>query len=161
GSSGDARREPDRRTLLGRVPADARDRVHLAGHLPAEQLHPCVRAATVVLCPSLWEGFGNAALEARAIGAPVVVTRGSGFDDFCTDGRGALVVGPGDAPALARAVTRLLGDPALRTRLGAAAQASADDHAPARVAPLLLDAADELLGPLSVPTCGATSSRPR
>lgn len=161
GASGDARREPDRRTLLGRVPADARDRVHLVGHLPPEQLHPCVRAATVVLCPSLWEGFGNAALEARVLGAPLVVTRGSGFEDFCTDGRDALMVEPGDAAALARAVTRLLDDPGLRTRLGAAAKASADDHAPARVAPLLLDAADELLGPLSVPARGATSSRPR
>ncbi|GIG39397.1 glycosyltransferase family 4 protein [Cellulomonas phragmiteti] len=161
GASGDARFEPDRDELLCAVPPAARSRVHLVGHLSAEQLHPCVRAATLVLCPSVWEGFGNAALEARAIGAPVVVTRGSGFDDFCTDGRDALVVDPGDVGELARAVTRLLAEPALRERLGRAAATSADDYAPERVAPLLLDAADELLGALTGRTYGATSPRPR
>ncbi|RHA44217.1 glycosyltransferase family 4 protein [Cellulomonas rhizosphaerae] len=160
GSSGDRRFEPDRAGLLDLVPVGARDRVHLVGHLPAEHLHPCVRAATAVMCPSLWEGFGNAALEAKAVGAAVVVTRGSGFDDFCTDDDDCLMVSPGDAADLARALIRLLDDRALRLRLGQAAARSADAYAPDRVAPLLLRAADELLGPVTPGRRVATSSRP-
>ncbi|WP_158615085.1 glycosyltransferase family 4 protein [Cellulomonas sp. PhB150] len=160
GSSGDARFEPDKRDLLDLVPADARGRVHLVGHVPAEQLHAWVRAAAVVTCPSLWEGFGNAALEAKALGAAVVVTRGSGFDDFCADEEDCLMVAPGDADGLARAVARLLDDATLRDRLGQAAARSADAYAPERVAPLLLTAADELLGPVRRERTGATSSRP-
>ena len=160
GSTGDARFEPSRADLLRLVPPEARERVHLVGQLSAEQLHPCVRAATVVLSPSTWEGFGNAALEAKAVGAAVVVTRGSGFDDFCRDEQDCLMAAPGDADDLARALVRLLDDAALRERLGRAARASSDAYAPDRVAPLLLRAADELLGPVSQAPSAASQRRP-
>jgi len=160
GSSGDARFEPSRADLLQLVHPEARSRVHLVGHLPAEQLHPCVRAATVVMCPSVWEGFGNAALEAKAVGAAVVVSRGSGFDDFCVDQQDCLMVSPSDGADLGRAVGRLLDDQALRARLGRRARTSADAYAPHRVAPLLLSAADELLGAVTRAPGGARSSRP-
>ncbi|GIG24047.1 glycosyltransferase family 4 protein [Cellulomonas denverensis] len=147
GASGDRRFEPDRPALLGMLPVAARDRVTWLGHVPGPELHRGVRAAAVTLCPSRWEGFGNAALEAKAVGSPVVLTSGSGYDDFCTDGVDSLLVPPARPDALAAAVLRLLADPVLAAELGRRARAGADRFMPDPVAVDLLAAADQLLGP--------------
>lgn len=104
------------------------DRLTFLGHQTPERLFALLARADVVTTPSLWEAFGIATLEAMAIGRPVVVTSGSGFDDFCRDGENALAVPPDDAPALAAALVRLLTDAALADRLGAAARATADEY---------------------------------
>ncbi|GIG36019.1 glycosyltransferase family 4 protein [Cellulomonas pakistanensis] len=148
GASGDRRFEPDRAALLAALPAEARDRVTWLGHVDDDTLYRAVREAAVTMCPSRWEGFGNAALEAKAIGAAVVVTTGSGYDDFCTDGEDALMVPPADPAALARALLRLLEDPVLAASLGARAAAGAEHWTADPVAADLLDAADDLLGPV-------------
>jgi colanic acid biosynthesis glycosyl transferase WcaI len=63
-----------------------------------------------------------------ASGRPVVATCAEGTEIECVvQGRG-LVVPPGDAEALARAVTQLAADEELRIRLGAAARAYAEEH---------------------------------
>ena len=56
-------------------------------------------------------------LEAMALGKPVVVTRSPGIVDYLRDGENGLLVEPGDAAGLARAVRRLLDDGALADRL--------------------------------------------
>jgi glycosyltransferase involved in cell wall biosynthesis len=146
GSSGDRRFEPDRTELLGLLPPAARERVTWLGHVAGDALYRGIRAAAVTICPSRWEGFGNAALEVKAIGGALVVTTGSGYDDFCTDGADSLMVPPADPRALAAAVGRLLGDPALAAGLGAAARAGAGRYTADAVAVDVLAAADELLG---------------
>jgi glycogen synthase len=93
-------------------------KVHYLGPQPSKDLLPCVRAADVVAFPSRWENFSIAALEARALGRAIVATRGSGFEDFFTDGRDGLLVAPGDDRTLADALARLLADAELRCRLG-------------------------------------------
>jgi glycosyltransferase involved in cell wall biosynthesis len=100
--------------------------VHILGDQPPQRLFPALAAADVVALPSLWEAFGIAALEAMALGKAVVLTTGSGYDDFGTDQRNALMVAPGEAPALAQAIVRLLGDSSLRGRLGEEARLTAD-----------------------------------
>lgn len=102
--------------------------VHITGPVPREALMPVVRAADVVVFPSLWENFSIATLEARALGRATVATAGVGFDDFVRDGEDGLLVERDSAPALAAAVTRLLGDDALRRRVGDAAASSADRY---------------------------------
>lgn len=69
-------------------------------------------------------GWCNTALEAMACGCAVTCTR-SGTGDFARDGENALVVGVRHPFFIRRAVTRLLGDSALRERLSSAGPATA------------------------------------
>lgn len=84
-----------------------------------ERLEAC---AIFVLATTTMEGQPKALLEAMARGAACVVTDVPGNRDLVVDGISGLLVPPGDSAALARALERLLGDPALRARLGHAAR---------------------------------------
>ncbi|MBB5933245.1 glycosyltransferase family 4 protein [Streptomyces zagrosensis] len=85
------------------------------------ELVDLVRSAQVACVPSLYEGFSLPAAEAMATGTPLVATTGGAIPEVAgPDGETCLAVPPGDAGALAQALGRLLGDAALRARLGAA-----------------------------------------
>ncbi|MFE2299059.1 glycosyltransferase family 4 protein [Streptomyces sp. NPDC059445] len=85
------------------------------------ELVDLVRSAEVACVPSLYEGFSLPAAEAMATGTPLVATTGGAIPEVAgPDGETCLAVPPGDPGALAAALGRLLGDPALRARLGAA-----------------------------------------
>ena len=146
GASGDHRFEPDRAELLSYLPESARAQVTWLGHVPGDSLYSAIRAATVTMCPSRWEGFGNVALETKAIGAALVCTTGSGFDDFCVDNSDSLMVPPADPRSLASAISRLVEHPELAARLGRTAAAGVSQFAPVPVATDLAQAADDLLG---------------
>lgn len=68
--------------------------------------------------PSLFEGLGVAALEAMAAGRPVVATEVGGLSELVEDRRTGLLVPPGDAHALARAIRELVSDDSLMLELG-------------------------------------------
>src|SRR5262249_46481298 len=74
------------------------------------------------------EGMCNALLECRAGGRPIVATAVGAAGEMIEDGRHGLLVPPGDAPALARALARLLDDPALARQLGDAARRRAQNR---------------------------------
>ncbi|RDS61236.1 MULTISPECIES: glycosyltransferase family 4 protein [unclassified Streptomyces] len=85
------------------------------------ELVDLVRSAEVACVPSLYEGFSLPAAEAMATGTPLVATTGGAIPEVAgRDGETCLAVPPGDSGALAAGLTRLLGDAALRDRLGAA-----------------------------------------
>ncbi|MFK8909530.1 glycosyltransferase family 4 protein [Streptomyces sp. YS-3] len=85
------------------------------------ELVDLVRSAQVSCVPSLYEGFSLPAAEAMATGTPLVATTGGAIPEVAgPDGETCLAVPPGDPQALAAALVRLLGDPRLRARLGAA-----------------------------------------
>lgn len=63
------------------------------------------------------------ALEAMQAGAAIVASNVDGIPEDCSDGESTLLVPPGDANALSRALERVLGDAELRRRLGRAARA--------------------------------------
>lgn len=93
-----------------------------AGFVPPRELGSWYERAAVVVVPSLREGYGMVAREAMAHGRPVVASAVGGLADAIEDGVTGLLVPPGDTRALRTALERLLGDPALRARLGEAAR---------------------------------------
>jgi glycosyltransferase involved in cell wall biosynthesis len=86
------------------------DRVRLAGALDGDHLAAELRQADIFVSSSHREGFGVAILEALATGLPVVATRSGGPADLVGLDDG-LLVPPGDADALARAIRVIGGDP--------------------------------------------------
>jgi glycosyltransferase involved in cell wall biosynthesis len=79
------------------------------------------QAADVVCQFSRWEEvFGWMIAEAMAHGKPVVATRVGGIPELITEGVTGHLVTRGDARAMSESVLRLLADPALRERMGAA-----------------------------------------
>jgi len=75
----------------------------------------------VAVVPSLYEGFSLPAIEAMACQVALVATTGGALPEVVgTHEETALLVPPNDPGALAAALGRVLGDPALRARLGAA-----------------------------------------
>jgi len=82
----------------------------------------------VAVLPSLSEGMSNALLEYMAAGRAVVATAVGGNVRLIEDGVTGLLVPPGDARGLAAAVGRLLSDPALAARLGAAARRRVEER---------------------------------
>jgi glycosyltransferase involved in cell wall biosynthesis len=83
----------------------------------------CLAAMDLFCFPSREEGLGTSVLEALAMERPVVATRAGGIPEMIRDGEHGLLVPPGDPPALAAAMTRLLGDPELGRRLALAGRA--------------------------------------
>ncbi len=51
------------------------ERIHFLGHIPEDQLGATYRAASAILYPSLYEGFGLPVLEALCCGTPVITSR--------------------------------------------------------------------------------------
>jgi glycosyltransferase involved in cell wall biosynthesis len=77
--------------------------------------------AEVAVVPSLYEGFSLPAIEAMACGVAVVATTGGALPEVVGEsGETGLLVTPNDPGELASAIARLLDDPELRARLGAA-----------------------------------------
>ena len=95
-------------------------RVRFLGAVPDPGAH--LRTAAAFVLPSWHEGLPNALLEAMATGLPCVATAIGGTTDVATDESDALLVPPGDAAALAKALLRILTDADLAGRLGAAAR---------------------------------------
>lgn len=81
----------------------------------------------VSVLPSLSEGLSNAILESMAAGVPVVATAVGGNSEAVQEGVTGLLVPPRDAAALADAISAVLADPTLATRLGAAGRKRATE----------------------------------
>jgi len=79
-------------------------------------------ALDVFVMPSLREGLPLALLEAMASGCAAVASNIPGIDEVVTDERDGLLVAPGDADSLARALARLADAPQRRRSLGEAAR---------------------------------------
>jgi glycosyltransferase involved in cell wall biosynthesis len=111
------------------------DRLHWLGQV--EDVAPLLAAADLAVVPSLSEGLGTAALEALALGVPLVASSVGGLVEILSDGAG-VGVPPGDGPALADAVRRVLADPGLRAQLVARSEVTLARHDPARMARAVL-----------------------
>ena len=104
--------------------AGVADRLDIPGWIDAETRRRFIASASVLALPSYHEGLPMAVLEAMAAGLPVVATPVGGIPDAVKDGREGLLVKPGDVPALAGALRRLLTEPGLGERMGRDGRAS-------------------------------------
>jgi glycogen(starch) synthase len=114
---------PVRPALERRAAASAApDRISFHGLVPHAEIPAVLSSLDVLVLPSAYEELGSVLVEAMAAGLPVVATRVGGIPEVVADGVTGLLVPAGDATALAGALDRLLGDPALTARLGRCAR---------------------------------------
>jgi glycosyltransferase involved in cell wall biosynthesis len=111
GALADSLREQIRRAGL-------EESVQLLG--PRRDIPELLAASDLFVLPSLWEGLPMALLEAMASGLPVVASDVSGTREVVQDGESGLLVPAGDVSALAAAMSRLLADREMASRLGQA-----------------------------------------
>jgi glycosyltransferase involved in cell wall biosynthesis len=131
------------RSRLERLAADLElnGRIRFLGAGGRDDVLRLFRAADAALLSSSWENFPHTVVEALAVGTPVVATTVGGVGEIVRDGENGLLVPPGDAPALAGALRRLVADDGLRDRLAAAAAPSVEPLAEEK----LLGRIEELL----------------
>ena len=94
--------------------------IHFAGWRP--DVPELLKAADVLVLPSLWEGMPNIVLESMAAGLPVVVSRVEGTEELIRDGESGLLATPGSAEELERQVEKVLIDREFSAKLSTAAQ---------------------------------------
>ncbi len=82
------------------------DRVHAVGRIPAEDLATLYRSAVALVFPSEYEGFGNPAMEAMALGCPVIASDAGALPEVVADA--GLVVPVGDTAAMADAMANVV-----------------------------------------------------
>ncbi len=97
--------------------------IHFAGAVEEGELPGLLAGADLFAWPAVREAYGMALLEAQAAGLPVVASREGGVPAIVADGETGLLAEPRDPAAFRGALERLLADPALRQRMGAAALA--------------------------------------
>ena len=93
------------------------DEVRFTGYADYDTVPALYRTSDVFVSPTYAEGFSNTILEAMASGLAVVSTHSVGVSDCLRDGENGLLVQPGDVPALADALRRIVEDGDLRARL--------------------------------------------
>lgn len=131
---GDHALEPDYPAFLrGRMEAlELTNAVTLAGL--QSNVPEWMQAMDVIVHASDHEPFGIVVIEAMALGKPVVAGNAAGPTEVITDGVHGLLTPYGDAPALAAAILRYLGDPDFARQTGAAAKLRAQDFSTRRYA---------------------------
>lgn len=108
-----------------------------------------LRSATVVAMPSLTESFGNVALEAAALGTPVVLTDRCGVASWL--GSAAAIVVPPEAVPLGNAIELLLDQPSMRAEMGEAGRILAAQFSWEHIAELQERIYEEALAGLPLP----------
>lgn len=116
--------------------------VRFFGDVPVDELNRLYAQADIFALTSVRrrnsvEAYGLVYLEAGAHGLPVVGHSVGGVAEAVADGVTGLLVPPGDRPALTAAFARLISDPELRHRMGAAGRMWAQNNSWAHSAELL------------------------
>lgn len=111
------------RSYMGDLAAEAAgdERIVFHGAVSQTETIGFYRRAAMLVYPTVVnEASGNATVEAAACGLPVVSTYSGGIPEYVEDGRTGLLTTRGDAWELARAISRVLDDPALACVMGEA-----------------------------------------
>ncbi|SEK36329.1 Glycosyltransferase involved in cell wall bisynthesis [Sphingomonas palmae] len=111
---------PARDWFAGRAPEAA-----FAGFQSGDDLGRAVASMDVLFNPSVTETWGQVTSEAMAAGVPVVAARATGAVDLVQDGVTGFLVTPQQIDGYAGAIAKLIRDPDLRSKAGAASHARA------------------------------------
>ena len=103
-------------------------------------------AAEVLVMPSHYESFGMVALEAMACGTPVIASDVGGLGFLVQDGETGYTVPDGEPDKLCEKLTLLLGDHALRERMGQRAVEVAQSYDWEKIAKQIVDVYEGLIG---------------
>jgi glycosyltransferase involved in cell wall biosynthesis len=114
--------------VKGAFPAELRARVIAVSTLTDDETAGVLARCDIFVLPSLFEGTPLTLMEAMASGLPIVTTGTCGMRDVIKHGDNGLLIPIRSPAALVAAVTRLLGDAALRRKLGEAAGSRARSH---------------------------------
>lgn len=112
--------------------AGVEEQIIFPGFVPEELLPAVYAESAAVVLPSLYEGFGLPALEAAAVGAPVVTSNVSATAEIMKDG--ALLVNPEYTPGIVSGIVRVLADDSFRKSLTRSGQARAAEFTWSRCA---------------------------
>jgi len=104
-------KDPETDVLLKRFPVPA---LEVTGPLDRPAVVAQMSRASVLVLPSIQDGFGMVMSQAMACGCPVIASANTGGDDLFADGEEGFIVPAGDADALADRLVRLRDDAALR-----------------------------------------------
>lgn len=121
---------PDEAAL--RAQAEGLTNVHFTGQVDDVASH--LASFDLFAFPSLFEGLGSILLDAMALELPIVASRTGGIPDIIKDDENGLLVPPGDAAALGKAIDRLLGDADLQARFAEHNRTAIEDYSVARMA---------------------------
>ena len=105
------------------------EHVRMRGFMDRHALGRIYRDYDAFVTASTIETQGIVLLEAMAAGLPIAGVKALAIPELVIEDRDGLLVEPGDEPALAQALDRLVSDEALRARLGQAARADVKPHA--------------------------------
>ncbi len=138
---------PDRSRLEQRAESSlGRDRIEFVGALPREEALAILAGSEACVISSAWENFPHAAVEALALGVPVVATAVGGVPEIVHDGENGLLVPPGSSEAMTGALDRLLAEPEFRAALATRARPSVEhlsvDRVYGALEKILAEAAD-------------------
>ena len=93
------------------------DNIHLLGTIDDSNLNEWYNKVSVVVIPSVFEGFGLTAIEAMACGTPVIATETDGLRDVIEDDRNGLLVKYNDTNSLSEKIVYLMKNEHERLRL--------------------------------------------
>jgi len=96
------------------------DAVRLAGSVGQDEIRAHYAAADIFMLPSFTEGLPVVLMEAMAMGIPVLTTQVTGIPELVDSDVSGVMVRPGRLDEILGALERLVADPDLRRRLGAA-----------------------------------------
>jgi len=88
----------------------------------SKDIYSILASSYLVVLPSYREGLPRILLEAAACGVPAVTTSVPGCREAVVDGKTGWLVPPRDSGALAQAISRVIKDPVLRSKVGKSAR---------------------------------------
>lgn len=140
------------RAALESIAAEHKLSIRFAGNVPfGDCLSALYRAADIFVLPTFHEGLPYVILEAMAQSVPIVSTTVGGIPHALQNDVDAILIAPGDAPALAQAIERLIKNPAEAHQMAEAAFHKAARYRLSEFSQEHRERIEETFGPIASP----------